>query len=208
VFEPFNDEATQAIAAAHEEARNLRHGYIGSEHVLLGILREGGIAAGVLASFDVTVEGMREQVARIVGSDEQEPRGQIPFTPRARKVLELARREAQSLGHTKIGTEHLLLGLLRDDEGVGIQVLHECGIDLKGVRAEIMQIVPARLRWAIEDALKTLIRAELYVRSYYDSPLLEREKAAHPVETDLTTAHRLLNEAIEALGPGPPPPRA
>src|ERR687889_572717 len=119
MFERFTERARQVVVLAQEEARTLKHNYIGTEHILLGLLREEeGLAARVLESLDITVERVRAQVVRIVGSGEEVTSGQIPFTPRAKKVLELALREALSLGHNYIGTEHILLGLVRENEGV------------------------------------------------------------------------------------------
>src|SRR3954467_5390074 len=121
MFERFTERARQVVVLAQEEARSLRHNYIGTEHLLLGLLREEeGLAARVLESFDVTIEEVRAQVARIVGQGDDVATGQIPFTPRAKKSLDLALREALALGHNHIGTEHLLLGLVRLDEGVAM----------------------------------------------------------------------------------------
>ena len=117
MFERFTERARQVVVLAQEEARTLKHNYIGTEHILLGLLREEeGLAARVLESLDITVERVRAQVVRIVGSGEEVTSGQIPFTPRAKKVLELALREALSLGHNYIGTEHILLGLVREND--------------------------------------------------------------------------------------------
>src|ERR687885_605145 len=119
MFERFTERARQVVVLAQEEARTLKHNYIGTEHILLGLLREEeGLAARVLESLDITVEEVRAQVARIVGQGDEVTTGQIPFTPRAKKVLELALREALSLGHNYIGTEHILLGLVRENENV------------------------------------------------------------------------------------------
>jgi ATP-dependent Clp protease ATP-binding subunit ClpC len=124
MFERFTERARQVVVLAQEEARTLKHNYIGTEHVLLGLLREEeGLACRVLESFDVTVERVRSDVVRIVGSGEETHSGQIPFTPRAKKIFELALREAISLGHNYIGTEHILLGLVREMEGVGMRIL-------------------------------------------------------------------------------------
>ena len=116
MFERFTERARQVVVLAQDEARALKHNYIGTEHILLGLLREEeGLAARVLESLDITVEEVRAQVARIVGQGDEVTTGQIPFTPRAKKVLELALREALSLGHNYIGTEHILLGLVREN---------------------------------------------------------------------------------------------
>ena len=130
MFERFTERARQVVVLAQEEARTLKHNYIGTEHILLGLLREEeGLAARVLESLDITVERVRAQVVRIVGSGEEVTSGQIPFTPRAKKVLELALREALRLGHNYIGTEHILLGLVRENEGVAARILLDFDAD-------------------------------------------------------------------------------
>src|SRR5438552_1345501 len=133
VFERFTERARQVVVLAQDEARALKHNYIGTEHILLGLLREEeGLAARVLESLDITVEEVRAQVARIVGQGDAVTTGQIPFTPRAKKVLELALREALSLGHDYIGTEHILLGLVRENEGVAARILLDFDADACG----------------------------------------------------------------------------
>jgi ATP-dependent Clp protease ATP-binding subunit ClpC len=141
VFERFTERARQVVVLAQDEARALKHNYIGTEHILLGLLREEeGLAARVLESLDVTVEEVRAQVARIIGpGDEPIVSGQIPFTPRAKKVLELSLREALSLKHNYIGTEHILLGLVRENEGVAARILLDFDADAGKVRNEIMR---------------------------------------------------------------------
>jgi ATP-dependent Clp protease ATP-binding subunit ClpC len=142
VFERFTERARQVVVLAQEEARILKHNYIGTEHILLGLLREEeGLAARVLESLDITVERVRAQVVRIVGSGEEVTSGQIPFTPRAKKVLELALREALSLGHNYIGTEHILLGLVRENEGVAARILLDFDADAEKIRNEIMRVL-------------------------------------------------------------------
>ena len=140
MFERFTERARQVVVLAQEEARALKHNYIGTEHLLLGLLREEeGVAARVLDSLDVSVEEVRAAVVRIVGSGEESPQGQIPFTPRAKKVLELALREALSLGHNYIGTEHILLGLVREDEGVAARILLDLDAEPDKIRNEVMR---------------------------------------------------------------------
>src|SRR3954463_5302261 len=142
VFERFTERARQVVVLAQEEARILKHNYIGTEHILLGLLREvEGLAARVLESLDITVERVRAQVGRIVGSGEEVTSGQIPFTPRAKKVLELALREALSLGHNYIGTEHILLGLVRENEGVAARILLDFDADAEKIRNEIIRML-------------------------------------------------------------------
>jgi len=140
VFERFTERARQVVVLAQEEARSLRHNYIGTEHILLGLLREEeGFAARVLGSLGVTIERVRPQTVRIVGSGEEVTSGQIPFTPRAKKVLELALREALSLGHDYIGTEHILLGLVRENEGVAMRVLLDNDVDAERIRGAMLR---------------------------------------------------------------------
>jgi ATP-dependent Clp protease ATP-binding subunit ClpC len=142
MFERFTERARQVVVLAQDEAHALRHNYIGTEHLLLGLLREEeGLAARVLRSFDVTLEGVRAQVGRIVGPGDELTTGQIPFTPRAKKVLELSLREAQALGHQFIGTEHLLLGLVRENEGVASRILLESDADAEKIRHEIIRML-------------------------------------------------------------------
>ena len=137
MFERFTERARQVVVLAQDEARALKHNYIGTEHILLGLLREEeGLAARVLESLDITVEEVRAQVARIVGQGDEVTTGQIPFTPRAKKVLELALREALSLGHNYIGTEHILLGLVRENEGVAARILLDFDADSEKIRNE------------------------------------------------------------------------
>ncbi len=144
MFERFTERARQVIVLAQEEARALRHNYIGTEHLLLGLLREAdGVAARVLGSLEVTLEEVRGEVSRIVGEGDTESQGQIPFTPRAKKVLELALREALSLGHNYIGTEHVLLGLVRESEGVAARIIGDLEVDTERVRQEVLRMLSA-----------------------------------------------------------------
>jgi ATP-dependent Clp protease ATP-binding subunit ClpC len=143
VFERFTERARQVLVLAQDEARALKHNYIGTEHILLGLLREEeGLAARVLESLDITVEEVRAQVARMVGQGDEVTTGQIPFTPRAKKVLDLALREALSLGHNHMGPEHILLGLVRENDGVGGRILLDLGADADKVRDEIIRMLP------------------------------------------------------------------
>src|ERR1035437_8405860 len=142
MFERFTERARQAVVLAQEEARTLKHNYSGTGHILLGLLREEeGLAARVLESLDITVERVRAQVVRIVGSGEEVTSGQIPFTPRAKKVLELALREALSLGHNYIGTEHILLWLVRENEGVAARILLVFDADSEKIRNEVIRML-------------------------------------------------------------------
>ena len=173
MFERFTERARQVVVLAQDEARALKHNYIGTEHILLGLLREEeGLAARVLESLDITVEEVRAQVARIVGQGDEVTTGQIPFTPRAKKVLELALREALSLGHNYIGTEHILLGLVRENEGVAARILLDFDADADKIRNEIIRMLsgPGRLDQAschalvvVEQCLEQMQRHQLRV---------------------------------------------
>ncbi|HEV3230204.1 MAG TPA: Clp protease N-terminal domain-containing protein [Solirubrobacteraceae bacterium] len=144
MFERFTEEARQVVVLAQQESRTLKHNYIGTEHLLLGLLREeNGLAAQALTSLDITIDAVRDQVARIVGLGNDVASGQIPFTPRSKKVLELSLQEALSLGHNFIGTEHILLGLLRENEGVAARVLVDFGADAERVRNEVIRLISA-----------------------------------------------------------------
>ena len=142
MFERFTDRARRVVVLAQEEARMLNHNYIGTEHILLGLIHEGeGVAAKALESLGISLEAVRQQVEEIIGQGQQAPSGHIPFTPRAKKVLELSLREALQLGHNYIGTEHILLGLIREGEGVAAQVLVKLGADLNRVRQQVIQLL-------------------------------------------------------------------
>ncbi len=142
MFERFTDRARRVVVLAQEEARMLNHNYIGTEHILLGLIHEGeGLAAKALENLDISLVAVREQVQEIIGQGQQAPTGHIPFTPRAKKVLEYSLREGLQLGHTYIGTEHILLGLIREGEGVAAQVLVKLGADLNKVRQQVIQLL-------------------------------------------------------------------
>src|ERR671918_321532 len=142
MFERFTDRARRVVVLAQEEARMLNHNYIGTEHILLGLIHEGeGVAAKALESLNISLEAVRQQVEEIIGQGQAAPTGHIPFTPRAKKVLELSLREALQLGHNYIGTEHILLGLIREGEGVAAQVLQKLGADLNRVRQQVIQLL-------------------------------------------------------------------
>jgi ATP-dependent Clp protease ATP-binding subunit ClpA len=142
MFERFTERARRVVVLAQEEARMLNHNYIGTEHILLGLIREGeGVAAKALESLGISLEAVRQQVEKIIGRGQQPPSGHIPFTPRAKKVLELSLREAKALGHNHIGTEHILLGLIREGSGVAAQVLVKLGADLNRARQQVVQLL-------------------------------------------------------------------
>jgi ATP-dependent Clp protease ATP-binding subunit ClpC len=142
MFERFTDRARRVVVLAQEEARTLNHSYIGTEHILLGLTREGeGVAVKALESLGISLEAVRQQVEEIIGQGQQAPSGHIPFTPRAKKVLGLSLRESVQLDHNYIGTEHILLGLIREGEGVAAQVLVKLGADLSRVRQHVIELL-------------------------------------------------------------------
>lgn len=167
MFERFTDRARRVVVLAQEDARGLHHAYIGTEHLLLGLIHEGeGLAAKALSDIGVTAEAARERVLKTVGPGEQLPSGHMPYTPRAKKVLEYALREALQLGHNYIGTEHMLLALLREGEGVGCQVLGQLGVlpsELRRSLLELMGRPPGRLEGSgavgarLRDRLKRML---------------------------------------------------
>jgi len=142
MFERFTDRARRVVVLAQEEARELGHNYIGTEHLLLGLLRDGeGIAARALEALGIRLDAVRQEIRQIIGKGSGMPAGHIPFTPRAKKVLELSLREALQLGHNYIGTEHILLGLIHEGEGVAAQVLVRLGAGLDRVRVQVVQLL-------------------------------------------------------------------
>lgn len=154
MFERFTDRARRVIVLAQEEARLLNHGYIGTEHLLLGVVHEGaGVGVTALESLGISLDGLRAQVERMIGEGERPPSGHIPFTRRTKTVLEQANREALQLGHSQIGTEHLVLGMLREGDGVAGQVLDKCG-------ARLDQLRDAVLRTRSEQGAEVVTRAE------------------------------------------------
>jgi ATP-dependent Clp protease ATP-binding subunit ClpA len=185
LFERFTERARQVVVLAQDEARALKHNYIGTEHILLGLLREEeGLAARVLESLDITVEEVRAQVARIVGQGDEVTTGQIPFTPRAKKVLELALREALSIGHNYIGSEHILLGLVRENNGVAARILLDFDADAEKIRNEIIRMLsgPGRRQSARKSA----------------SQSLSREPATPPVSPEVVAELRKVRAELEA----------
>ncbi len=150
MFERFTDRARRAVVSAQEEARRLQHNYIGTEHILLGLLAvRGGVAYKVLDRFGMSPDGVRAEVVGLVGTGSTPMSGHIPFTPRAKKTLELSLREALQLNHNYIGTEHILLGLIREGEGVAAQIITAHGADLDSVRQAVTEILPAQTRRSV-----------------------------------------------------------
>jgi len=191
MFERFTDRARRVVVLAQEEARMLSHNYIGTEHILLGLIHEGeGVAAKALESLGISLEAVRSQVEEIIGQGQQAPSGHIPFTPRAKKVLELSLREALQLGHNYIGTEHILLGLIREGEGVAAQVLVKLGADLNKVRQQVIQLLsgyqgkePSSAGAPTEGAPSSSLVLDQFGRNYTQSareakldPVIGREK--------------------------------
>jgi ATP-dependent Clp protease ATP-binding subunit ClpC len=166
LFERFTDRARRVVVLAQEEARLLNHIYIDTEHLLIGLIHEGeGVAATALESLGISLEAVRAQVEEIIGHGERFPTGRIPFTPRAKKVLELSLREALQLGHNYIGTEHILLGLLREGEGVAAQVLVRLGADLSRVRQQVIWVLSGAATAGLEAGAGTrpMLPADLLV---------------------------------------------
>jgi len=177
MFERFTDRSRRVVVLAQEEARILHHNYIGTEHLLLGLIHEGeGVAARALESLGISLEAVRQQVEEIIGEGQQAPSGHIPFTPRAKKVLELSLREALQHGHNYIGSEHILLGLIREGEGVAAQVLVRLGADLSRVRQQVIQLLHGYQGKGPAHALSPEVPPSLWVTSRLDA--MERRLAA------------------------------
>jgi ATP-dependent Clp protease ATP-binding subunit ClpC len=167
VFERFTEPARQVVVLAQDEARALRHNYIGTEHILLGLLRKReGLGALALESLDVKLEDVRAQVGRIVGQGDEATTGQIPFTPRVKKVLELSLREALSLGHDYIGTEHLLLGIVRENEGVAARILLNFDADAEKVRSAVLGMLGTDVPPGYEESMRKAARGSRGFSTY------------------------------------------
>ena len=195
MFERFTERARQVVVLAQDESRALKHNYIGTEHILLGLLREEeGLAARVLDSLDVTLEEVRAQVARIVGQGDEVTTGQIPFTPRAKKVLELSLREAIALKHDYIGTEHVLLGLARENEGVAARILLDFDVDAETIRKDVQALLAGQPAKPRPRRRKRLLADEL--------PQLQRSVEARfvAVDDELATIRRRVNVAVLVAG--------
>ncbi|MDH2430920.1 Clp protease N-terminal domain-containing protein, partial [Sphaerisporangium sp. TRM90804] len=211
----FTDRARRVVVLAQEEARMLNHNYIGTEHILLGLIHEGeGVAAKALESLGISLEGVRQQVEEIIGQGQSAPSGHIPFTPRAKKVLELSLREALQLGHNYIGTEHILLGLIREGEGVAAQVLVKLGADLNRVRQQVIQLLhgyqgkePAAAGGAAESAPSTSLVLDQFGRNLTQAaregkldPVIGRDKEIERVMQVLS--RRTKNNPVLVGEPG------
>jgi ATP-dependent Clp protease ATP-binding subunit ClpC len=198
MFERFTDRARRAVALAQEEANRLNHNYIGTEHILLGLIREGdGVAAKALESLSISLDAARQQVEEIVGPGQQAPSGHIPFTPRAKKVLELSLRESQQLGHSYIGTEDILLGLIREGHGVAAQVLVKQGADLNLVRHQVIQLLAAADAQDYEQAAALRNREKELLASKVARQ--EQRAAGHPALPDLAERCQQLADEVERL---------
>jgi ATP-dependent Clp protease ATP-binding subunit ClpC len=172
MFERFTDRARRVVVLAQEEARMLNHDYIGTEHILLGLIREGGgVAYQALSQMDISLVQVRAAIEHMIGEGQRAPTGHIPFTPRAKKVLELSLREALQLGHTYIGTEHILLGLVREGEGVAAQVLGRYGANMDRVRHTVIELLSGYARTvatAVAGTTETLM-SEVVARGAVES---------------------------------------
>jgi ATP-dependent Clp protease ATP-binding subunit ClpA len=180
VFERFTDRARRVVVLAQEEARMLSHNYIGTEHLLLGLAREErGVAAKTLESLGISLQAIRSQVEGIIGRGQSMPSGHIPFTPRAKKVLELSLREARALHHDYIGTEHILLGLIREGQGVAAQVLVKLGAELDRVRRQVIQLLQGYAGAEAGPSEPPLADAKELVRKAVDRARRARELAEY-----------------------------
>jgi len=192
MFERFTDRARRVVVLAQEEARMLNHNYIGTEHILLGLIHEGeGVAAKALESLGISLEAVRQQVEEIIGQGQQAPSGHIPFTPRAKKVLELSLREALQLGHNYIGTEHILLGLIREGDGVAAQILRNV-TDLRAIRVAVLDLVPAGEDAESESGSARRWRRRRVAVARRETPADEQSLTATPAaDATLSEASRL-----------------
>jgi ATP-dependent Clp protease ATP-binding subunit ClpC len=205
VFERFTDRARRVLVLAQEEARLLNHNYIGTEHLLLGLIHEGeGVAATALESLGMSLEAVRSQVEEIIGQGQSAPTGHIPFTPRAKKVLELSLREAKQLGHNYIGTEHILLGLIREGEGVAAQVLVKLGAGLDRVRQQVIHVLSGSAAAGMEAGARTrLVRMtvpEELRQAEEQLAQVRREKEAAIDAEDFERAAGLRDKERQLLG--------
>ena len=206
MLERFTDRARRMVVLAQEEARLLNHDYIGTEHILLGLAHEGqGVAARALESLGIQLQALRSQVEQVIGQGQRAPTGHIPFTPRAKKVLELSLRESQQLGHNYIGTEHLLLGLIREGEGVAAQVLVKLGADLSRVRQQVAQLLSGYAGGPEAAAGTPLVPMGMPVpedlrEAEEQLAQLRRQKEAAIMSQDFERAAALRDEERELLG--------
>jgi ATP-dependent Clp protease ATP-binding subunit ClpA len=208
MFERFTDRARRVVVLAQEEARMLNHHYVGTEHILLGLVHEGeGVAAKALDSLGIGLETVREKVEETIGRGEKPPSGHIPFTPRTKKVLELSLRESLQLGHNYIGTEHILLGMISEGEGVAAQVLVGLGADLDRVRQQVTQILHAHLS-RTEASGPGKRQRKVAIRPPGPGPrefwLTEMQDALAKIADRLTAIERHLGMTAHPAGSGDP----
>jgi ATP-dependent Clp protease ATP-binding subunit ClpC len=204
MFERFTDRARRVVVLAQEEARLLDHNYIGTEHLLLGLVREAeGIAARVLKSLEISLEAVRQQTEEIIGRGGQHASsGHIPFTPRAKKVLELSLREAHQLGHNYIGTEHILLGLIREGEGIAAQVLVRLGADLNRVRQQVIRLVTGR---DPESTGRIAVAGELGADVLLPHTVADVHNALTKIMERIEAIERHVGMTVRPAEPGGPP---
>jgi len=210
MFERFTERARRVVVLAQEESRLLSHNYIGTEHLLLGLLAEReGIAARALESLNVTLEAAREQVEEIIGPGQQQPHGHIPFTPRAKKILELSLREALNMSSEVIDTQHLLLGLVDEGDGVGAQILQRLGATAQPVREAVIRLVNAEPQAEAaegpEPGAPRAVSVTRTVRIHPDA-LVEVKVLLVSIDRRLTAIERHLG--IAGTEPGDPPAEA
>jgi ATP-dependent Clp protease ATP-binding subunit ClpC len=214
MFERFTDRARRVVVLAQEEARMLGHNYVGPEHVLLGLIHEGhGVAARALTELGVGLDEVRQQVEELIGQGDEAPSGHIPFTPQAKRVLELSLREALQLGHNYIGTEHILLGILREGENMAARVLVQMGADLNRVRLEVIRLLAPRAEaeaMSLGESppppgeIRTARGATRYA-ARYDVLLTELRNSLASIADRLTTIERHLGLPERAEDVGAPP---
>jgi ATP-dependent Clp protease ATP-binding subunit ClpA len=204
MFERFTDRARRVVVLAQEEARLLNHNYIGTEHLLLGMAHEGqGVAAAALESLGISLEAVRAQVEEIIGQGQRAPSGHIPFTPRAKKVLELSLRESKQLGHNHIGTEHILLGLIREGEGVAAQVLIRLGADLSRARGQVIGLLTGETGGSEAGARTRLVRMTMpddLLEAQEQFARVRRQKQAAIDAEDFDRAAALRDQEQQLLG--------
>ena len=203
MFERFTDRARNVVVLAQQEARLLKHNYIGTEHILLGLVRESdGLAAKALEALGIGLEAVREQVEEIIGRGQKSPSGHISFTPRGKKVLELSLREALQFGHNYIGTEHILLGIIREGEGVAAQVLVNLSGDLKTVRQQVIQLLKEKPTTE-ELPQAAQARAARLAESVGEAGIVSRAEAAVPMgltgPAESASLNGKLNEVLSRL---------
>jgi ATP-dependent Clp protease ATP-binding subunit ClpA len=201
MFERFTDRARRVVVLAQEEARLLNHNYLGTEHLLLGLIHEGqGVAAKALESLGISQEAVQAQVEEIIGQGEVAPSGRIPFTPRAKKVLELSLREAKQLGHNYIGTEHILLGLIREGEGVAAQVLVRLGAELSPTRRQVIGLLTGDTEAGAGTRLVHLSMPDELREAEEELAQVRRQKERAIDAEDLDRAAALRDQEQQLLG--------